>query len=120
MALYQSGSAKITESWATEVGNTLDDTAGTFNSTSFLIVDADGNRTRVTGTGFTYNSAMTAVTGGTVTGLQRVITGTNSEQISGAFVNAATFWRDSGSAKLAAVLNGADTFVFSQSQVAGN
>ena len=118
MAIYQTGATAIHYIWANVIGNTLVSTAGTFTSTSFLITDSDGNQTKVTGTGFTYNAGTTAVTGGTVTGLQRLVGGNpNGEQITGASVSATLFWADLGSAKISEVLNGADTFKLSQTQL---
>jgi hypothetical protein len=121
MATYQTGTTAITYNWADVIGNTLDNAAGSFNSTSFFIVDTDGNMTKVTGTGFTYNAGTTAVTGGTMTGLQRYVGGNpNGEKISGSSIDAATFWADTGSQKLAAALNGSDTFELSQTQLNGS
>jgi hypothetical protein len=117
--LYQTHMTAITYDWANVIGNTFD--FGSGNSTSFYINDSDGNFTQVTGTGFTYNNAGTAPTGGTITGLERDINGSglNGEQITNISISATTFWALSGLAKISTVLSGADLFQLSETQLTG-
>jgi hypothetical protein len=117
--IYETGTTAITYDWANVIGNTLD--FGSGNSTSFFISDTDGNFTKVTGTGFTYNNAGTAPTGGTVTGLERSVNNAlNGEQITNLSISATTFWALSGSAKIATALSGAAIFQLSQTQLSGS
>ena len=75
MANYQTGPVLIPYNWASVIGNTIDTSQLTPNSTSFYIKDTDNNYTVVTGTGFTYSPGFTSVTGGTITGLSRYYNG---------------------------------------------
>jgi hypothetical protein len=118
MAFYQTGGTAITYSWVDVIGNTLN-TAKLFDATHFFITDSDANFTEVFGTGFTYNAG--AVTGGTITGMERVVgSTTNGELVSFFSLDAATFWADTASQKFAAVFNGSDVFTLSQTQLIGS
>jgi hypothetical protein len=117
MATYQSGTDLYTDTdnWSEAIGSTLEPGV---SSNVFYIQDLDGAETEVTGTGFTYNANQTAVTGGTITQVQKFLpdgpSGLSGEQITGLSLDAATFWNAStGAQKFADLLSGDDTFSIS-------